>query len=201
MKIILIRHFPTNGNEKRKYIGRTDEPLSKRVLERELHRIHDRPKVQRIVTSPLKRCVQTAKLIWPEYLEEFHIDPLLRECDFGLFEGKSYEELKEVPEYVKWLESGGMIPFPGGESPEVFRNRCVEGFKYEIQLCIKEKVESVAFVVHGGTIMSVLERFSEEKKSFYNWQVDNGCGFVGQIDEDEWVNKKEVIRNVRKMVC
>ena len=34
MKIIFIRHLPTPGNEKRQYIGSTDEDLSQGAVER-----------------------------------------------------------------------------------------------------------------------------------------------------------------------
>lgn len=42
-----------------------------------------------------------------------------RECDFGIFEGKNYEELKENRDYQRWLDSGGVLPFrmERGERP------------------------------------------------------------------------------------
>ena len=33
MKIVMIRHLKTPGNEKRQYIGRTDESLSERAVQ------------------------------------------------------------------------------------------------------------------------------------------------------------------------
>ena len=33
MKIVFIRHLKTPGNEKRQYIGRTDEDLSEQAVE------------------------------------------------------------------------------------------------------------------------------------------------------------------------
>ncbi len=38
------------------------------------------------------------------------------------------------------------------------------------------------FVVHGGTIMAVMEAFSEEKKSYYDWQV----GGTGKAFWEKW---------------
>jgi broad specificity phosphatase PhoE len=74
--------------------------------------------VDTVVSSPMKRCVQTAEIYFPG--QEPVIQEKLRESDFGLFENKNYEELKDEPEYQKWLDSGGTIPFPGGESHEAF---------------------------------------------------------------------------------
>ena len=48
--------------------------------------------------------------------------------DFGQFEGKNYEELKDNPDYQKWIDSNGTLPFPGGESREQFIRRSMEGF-------------------------------------------------------------------------
>ena len=132
MKIIFIRHLPTPGNEKRQYIGSTDEDLSRGAVERfrkmqpdNRERIY--PPVQYVIASPLKRCIRTAELIWPG--QEILIEPMLRECDFGAYERKTYEELKNEPEYIRWMESGGMTAFPGGEDQTGFRRRCADGVK------------------------------------------------------------------------
>ena len=93
MKIMLIRHFATPGNEKRQYIGSTDEVLSEKTAF--LKRSYPIPEY--IIASPMKRCVQTAKRIWGTDLSGCPIvlEPLMRECDFGQFEGKTYEQLKK----------------------------------------------------------------------------------------------------------
>ena len=125
MKTVFIRHLPTPGNEKRQYIGRTDEHLSDAAVKAFCNRIHTYPDVQYVIASPMIRCIETARLIYPDV--EIRTEPMLRECDFGLFEGKTYEELKEHPAYIEWLESGGTTAFPDGEAQEVFRERCAEG--------------------------------------------------------------------------
>lgn len=60
----------------------------------------------------------------------------MRECDFGQFEGKTYEQLKKNAAYIKWLKSGGITAFPGGEDQEEFRKRCVEGMKKQVRFLI-----------------------------------------------------------------
>ena len=60
MKIILIRHGMTEGNLKRRYIGTTDEDLINTDCLK-----GDYPKCERVVASPLKRCIQTAEYIYP----------------------------------------------------------------------------------------------------------------------------------------
>ena len=63
----------------------------------------------------MRRCIQTAKILYPGRaqvkIEEF------RECDFGSFEGKNYQDLSGDPVYQAWIDSGGTLGFPGGEEP------------------------------------------------------------------------------------
>ena len=58
----------------------------------------------------MKRCMETAKLI---FKENFYEVEELRECDFGIFENKNYKELSDCPEYQAWIDSGGTMKFSG----------------------------------------------------------------------------------------
>ena len=40
------------------------------------------------------------------------------------------------------------------------------------------------FVVHGGTIMAVLDRFSEPHRDYYDWQIGNAEGFRAEVTEE-----------------
>ncbi len=202
MKIVFIRHLKTPGNEKRQYIGRTDENLSEQAVEEFRQRQEQStgglyPPVQHVIASPLKRCIQTAELIYPG--QEISVEPMLRECDFGEYEQKTYEELKNEPEYIRWMESGGMTVFPGGEEQTSFRRRCVDGVKRWIARLLEDGADSAAFVVHGGTIMAVLSELAEDKHEFYHWQVENGGGYVAEVSEEEWRNGRKVLRKVKRL--
>lgn len=180
MKLVLIRHFRTPGNLRGNYIGVTDEDLMP-LVEFDKSRY---PKVEKIYSSPLKRCVQTAKLIYPG--QAIRIKENLKECNFGRFENKNYEDLSEDATYQNWVDAGGKMRFPEGEDPEEFRLRCCEAFLACMKECLEQKVTSVALVVHGGTIMSIMEAFDEKAKSFYDYQVKNGNGYILTLDEERW---------------
>ena len=210
MEVIFIRHLPTPGNEKKQYIRRTDEVLSSGSVtsfhkKREMYLKSQKegkyppfyPPAEMIVASPMKRCVQTAELIYPG--QKIVTEPELRECDFGRFEGKTYEELKDDPAYIAWLESGGVLAFPEGEDQETFRSRCVEGVCRWLKKGAAEKKRSIAFVVHGGTIMAALHRLAEGEHSFYDWQTGNGRGFLALAAEDEWQAGREILREIREL--
>ena len=181
MEVRLIRHFATAGNLEKRYIGVTDEDVETECIpEYALQKWAP----ELVITSPLKRCRQTAEMLFPGV--EQVVCEQMRECNFGLFEGKNYLELTGNPEYQSWIDSGGTKEFPGGEDPMGFRKRCICGFEEMMGKMIKEKRQKIAVVVHGGTIMSVMEAFDPEKKEFYHWQVKNGKGFHFRIMEEKW---------------
>ncbi|MBP3761767.1 MAG: histidine phosphatase family protein, partial [Ruminococcus sp.] len=89
MKINFIRHGMTAGNEMKKYIGTTDEELSEKGIS--IIKSIQYPDCDTLIVSPMKRCIQTAKIIYPD--KNYIICEDFRECDFGDFEGKNYIEL------------------------------------------------------------------------------------------------------------
>lgn len=179
MRIVFIRHGKTPGNLSKRYIGRTDEPLCAEGADELRLRIY--PRCDAVICSPMKRCIQTAEIIYQG--QETAIFPELRECDFGDFEGKNYLELSGSKDYQKWIDSGGKIAFPNGESPDEFRKRCISGF----QRAVSEyrEAQSAAFVVHGGTIMSIMDKYAVPHLGYYDWQIANGCGFVTEFDGEK----------------
>ncbi|MCD8152095.1 MAG: histidine phosphatase family protein [Clostridiales bacterium] len=196
MEILLIRHGKTGGNQEGRYIGRTDEPLletSRESLLLSPYRDFD-PDV--IYVSPMRRCRETAAVLFPDYRADAEPQKTpadcasaaprrspklivcddLREMDFGLFENKNYKELKEEPAYREWLDGGGRSAFPGGEDGATFRIRCRKAFEDCLEDARHKGVRRIAFVVHGGTIMSIMEAYGTPKSDFYRWQVKNGEG-------------------------
>ena len=176
MKVLFIRHGKTNGNIYKKYIGRTDELLCQEGIE-ELEKLSFQ-RCEIVVCSPMKRCLQTALLLFPAQPIIEYSD--LRECDFGDFEGKNYVELSDNADYEKWVESGGLMPFPGGDDPSDFRKRCVSA--YEMIINQHKSCDSIAFVVHGGTIMSIMEKYALPHKEYYDWHCENGHGYICEWD-------------------
>ena len=130
-----------------------------------------------MVCSPMRRCLETAAILYPE-MRPFVVEEL-RECDFGDFEGHNYAELNGRADYQAWIDSNGMLPFPGGESREAFADRCCAAFS---QVMAGEGEKDVAFIVHGGTIMAIMERFALPPRDYFSYQVRNGTGFELHAD-------------------
>ncbi len=184
--ITLIRHAKTQGNLERRYIGRTDEPLCREgriVLERMIGAAAYPVGDGTVFCSPMRRCLETAALIYPN--AALHPIDGLRECDFGDFEGKTYDELCDNPAYQRFLDSGGNGDIPNGESVACYKRRCLEAFTEVLRVMNAEYKENAVIICHGGTIMSILEHFHQEKRSFYDYHSENCGGYIGSFDEEK----------------
>ena len=170
MSMLLIRHGLTRSNLEHRYIGcRTEEPLCETGIAA-LKNGHY-PPVSRVLISPMLRCRQTAAILYPALSPEVVDD--FRECDFGRFEGKSYDELNGNPDYQAWIDSGGTLPFPGGESREMFIARCVRAFENVAGLWARD----TAVIAHGGTLMAIMQSHARPRQDYFDYQVKNGQGF------------------------
>lgn len=183
MICLLIRHGKTPGNERGAYIGcKLDESLSKKGVEEAknciLYKDLIKSRKYRIFTSPLKRAVETAELLFEE---RGTVVDELTEIDFGEFEGKNYEELNGREDYQQWIDSGGVIAFPGGESMEEYGTRCKEGFRNVIKQTMED--EMAIIVAHGGTIMALLSELTGE--NYFDFQVKNLEGYLLEFRTDD----------------
>ena len=150
--IYVIRHGMTKGNSERRFIGTTDEDLCEEG--RKLLKEREYPSVDICFRSPMKRCAQTAAIIYP-HMEALAIEEL-KEIDFGLFEGKNNDELSGDEYYQKWIDSNGRLDFPQGENMKDFTARVMQGLEKAIDIIEGKGARTAAFVVHGGTIMSLV---------------------------------------------
>ncbi len=188
-KIWLIRHGQTQGNMEHRYVGTVDEPLcpAGRDAIAELKDEVAYPAPARVFVSPMIRCRETAGILFPD--AEQIVVPGMEECDFGEFEYKSYEEMNGYPAYQEWVDSGGTAGFPGGETMEAFGDRIGDAFERMVrQLLNADAAEDgpVVLVCHGGSIMAILDLFSDPHRDYFEWQAPNGLGFTADIDLAKW---------------
>lgn len=187
-KIHLIRHAMTEENLDGKYIGQTDVPASEYGL-RQIKDIIDEyggyPEVDAVVSSPLKRCTEIAKLIYPDK-EPMILNGLI-EYDFGEFEGRTADEMKDDDAFKTWLSGEHPeTPVPFGESQAAFNERVCSCFAGLIDGIIKAGVESTAVITHGGVIMSLMTAFAIPSLPMHEWMAPNGTGYTLRIDPSVW---------------
>ncbi|QKV95244.1 bifunctional RNase H/acid phosphatase [Streptomyces sp. NA02950] len=120
---VLLRHGETALTPEKRFSGSggTDpelSPVGRRQAELVASALAARGTVQAIVSSPLRRCRETAEAVAARLGLEVRIDEGLRETDFGAWEGLTFTEVKErYPDDLEaWLGSTKAAPTGGGES-------------------------------------------------------------------------------------
>lgn len=186
IKLLFIRHGETASNKEQRYLGKTEENLSregKEKLEKKKNELFY-PKVDYLFSSPMGRCLETAAILYPE--KDCGVIAEWEEMDFGAFEGKNYKDLHKDKRYQDWIDSNGTLPFPEGESREEFIERCKSGFYKMLETVLETASEKsgcdivVGLIVHGGTIMALLSSFYGGE--YFDYQTYNGQGFSCKLE-------------------
>lgn len=186
MKLILLRHGITEANEKRLYCGSTDIGLSEAgkaaLLQRKKETAYPDITGMRIITSGMKRCEETLALLYGDVPHE--TDAAFREMDFGAFEMRSYEELKNDPDYQAWIAGDNEANVaPGGESGALMTRRVLTGLDR-----LQADDRDTLLVTHGGVIASVMSHlFPDENKNRYEWQPAPGGGYMIEADKKSYL--------------
>ncbi len=190
MNITVIRHGKTKSNGENRYMGTIDEPLSaegiQALQDNRARQIY--PEASRLFVSPLKRCVETAALLYPT------VSPIIlegfREISFGDFEGKTYDEIVAESDYDQAKMTDDAFTFPAGENVKRFKMRVMDTFWQAVD---ESAGDDCVIVCHGGVMMALRQGlFGGE---FYEGYVKNGqalqitfdkqtqsASFIGRIE-------------------
>lgn len=195
INLTLIRHGKTPSNREHRYLGVTEEALSGEGR-KQLEILAEKDILKKpwlLFISPMLRCQESAGILFPGRkaypIEEW------REMNFGAYEGKNYEDLKNDSYYQKWIDSNGTLPFPEGESQQEYIKRCHRGLLTATKIIQKEIAENqmtesqprnITAVVHGGTIMALLHILAGG--NYFDYQVKNGGGYCCKLRlcGEEW---------------
>ncbi|HEY3632774.1 MAG TPA: bifunctional RNase H/acid phosphatase [Jatrophihabitantaceae bacterium] len=156
-RLVLVRHAATEHSVHRRFSGRNDLPLSDAgqgqaaALARRTPTFGD---VAAVVSSPLRRARQTAELIADTLGAAMSVHEGLVECDFGVWEGRTLEEVQQdwPGELAAWLTSPDAAP-PGGESFDAVAKRVRRA---RDELIAKNPGATVVIVSHVTPIKTLL---------------------------------------------
>ena len=156
MNIYLLRHGETDENKSRNYYGKLDAELNdtgRKQSERAGILIRG-IKFDQVYISERKRTRETAEIVLSTKGLKIETDSRINEINFGVFEGKSYEEIKrEYPlECEAWDKDWKGFAPGGGESYLQFYSRVREFFEDVINMDYK----NILIVTHGGVIRTIL---------------------------------------------
>ena len=187
MRLLLIRHGRTPANDEHLYCGSTDLPLSESGRDAliRLRTAYKFPSLDgfNIYTSGMRRTEETLRILYGDVPHSAL--PGFREADFGAFEMYSYEQLRSDPLYQTWCEGDNEsnIP-PQGESGAQMRGRVLQALAD-----LRRPGDDAAVFCHGGPIAAVMAfLFPEEGKNRYQWQPENGRGYLIELTDhgNQW---------------
>ncbi len=151
--LLLIRHGETAWNAEHRIQGRLDVPLSTtgmwqsgRLAERLANEAIDA-----IISSDLARAWMTGAPLADARGLTMVREPRLRERVFGIFEGKTLDEIAagHPEEFAAWRARDVDWRIPGGESGTEFIGRVLEAMQ---EIAVSHAGRTVAVVTHGGVL-------------------------------------------------
>jgi probable phosphomutase (TIGR03848 family) len=161
--VLLIRHGRTSANTAGILAGRSsgvelDETGVQQVAEAG-RRIAGVP-LRAIVTSPLRRCRQTAQALAAARIEPspVTVERGLVECGYGEWTGKHLRELSKEKLWGTVQHQPSAVRFPGGESMPEMSARAVGAIRsWDARLTAEHGPDAVwAAVSHGDPIKAIL---------------------------------------------
>lgn len=166
--LYFIRHAHTELNGRKLFQGGQTNSKLDEVGQQQLETARpgmkaSLPDKYLLVCSPLIRAENTAKGLHLKY-DNMILDNRIREIDFGTWEGRSLEDVKnEFPEAVaRYYQNDPQMVPQKGESIQSVANRMVEAIKYYT----KSDYQDIVFVSHGNSISIGLSALLLENAPF-----------------------------------
>ena len=151
--IDLLRHGDVEGG--RKYRGHQDDPLS----ELGWQQLRDNTKIKQnwnqVISSPLKRCAEFSRELADKHQIPLEIEQDFKEISFGLWEGKTAEELlaeDEVRIKKYWNDPVNVIP-PQGEALSDFEKKILLAWN---KMLNQYAGQHVLLLSHAGVMRIIL---------------------------------------------
>lgn len=133
LRLYLFRHGSTELNQQARYSGHQDVSLSEQGIKqmKQWHRLLLPIPFKKIYTSPLNRAQQSAHYLVGDRSIPIVIDDRLIELDFGEWEGKRFDEVRNMyPEaYEKWRSDPINHGPVGGETLSAVQGRVTQFVK------------------------------------------------------------------------
>lgn len=174
-EIILVRHGETFWNKESRFQGSADIELSPegvKQAESLAERFAD-VRLDMIYASDLQRAEKTADIVAKQHGININTEARLREADFGVWEGLTFEEIKERDgeKLDAWLKDPVTVQAPEGETFEEVQKRAKKGLN---EIKNEHQEEQILVVAHGGTIRAILvDLLGMPLSNFWRIQQDN----------------------------
>lgn len=168
MKLYVARHGQTVWNAQNKVCGVTDVELTEKGIE-QAEKLADivPDNIDVIITSPLKRAIETGKIVAEKNNIPMYIEELLIEQNYGIYEGIDRKD----PQFLN-NKRNFAYRYPDGESMMQVAYR-IYGFIDKIRKEYQGK--NVLLISHGGVCRIIRTYFIDmTNEEFFNYTLKNG---------------------------
>jgi ribonuclease H / adenosylcobalamin/alpha-ribazole phosphatase len=180
--LVLVRHGVTTFTVEKRFSGVGDPPLieqGRQQIRATASELVARGGVDRIVSSPLSRCRESAAIISSALGVPVELEDDLREVDFGVWEGLTFPVVEErwPRELALWLGDTAISP-PDGESYESLRHRVRTA---QERIVNRHRGETICVVSHSRPIATIaVNLLDTATSSLYRLHVDNAS--LSEVD-------------------
>lgn len=187
-RLFLIRHGDTIDEETKKvFKGTIDIPLSEKGIAKlkKASQFLSRYNFDYIYTSALSRCIESGKIIAEPHNLETEIAGAFNEIHFGIWEGRSFEEIDEESptEFRQWVKNPDIHTPPQGEALIDAQQRSINIFN---EMISKHRGQNIAIVTHAGILRLIFASILGMKlPAIFRIAQDYGCINIIDIYRDD----------------
>ena len=191
--LCLVRHGESEANVRHMLSGWMDVDLTehgRKELE-ELRRSVDYPVSEAYYASPLRRCRDTSRILFPD------ADPIIsddfKEIDFRSLEGWILSSKDEIDAYFEsWIEDE---PYIDEETMSEVMERGRNALLRVVETEEGKGRHSATVVMHSGIMRSaIVSLFSLDRTEFLRMSVPNGLGYVLEFEGAVPISFKSINR-------
>jgi 2,3-bisphosphoglycerate-dependent phosphoglycerate mutase len=193
LKLLLIRHGESVGNQQGQMLGWLDDELSDRgnhqvrVLAQRLAHAYEPP--THIYSSPIRRAAQTTEILIRETgglnAEAVQYRDELKEFQAGIFTGLTWAEAQaQYPDLCDRLEaSPDWLPIPDAETLKEGRDRATQFIQYV--LTVHQNGDRLWIVTHAWILQHLLAAIMGTERT-WGFQATYTGLFELWLDRDRW---------------
>ena len=175
--LTLVRHGESEANVRHMLSGWLDVDLTEHGIAEleDLRSCVDYPASDAYYSSPLKRCVETCHILFPDKIPV--ISDSFKEVSFRSMEGWILSDKAEIDAYFEsWVRDE---PYLDEETISDVMERAKPAVMDVVSSCEKEGKRSATIVMHSGIMRSaIIALFGLERSAFLEMSVPNGLGYV-----------------------
>ena len=200
IRLLLVRHGETDWNQQGRYQGQIDVSLNEngRLQSEKVAEFLKDVAIDKVFCSSLLRAKETAEIILRHHQNiNLELNDGFKEINHGAWEAKVETDIEqEFPGGLQqWHQTPEEFQMPDGENLQEVWQRTIEVYESIIETALKNKLNTILVVAHGGTNQILLcHILGLSSKHFWNFRQSN-CA-LNVIDYPKGLDSLPVVQGI-----